>query len=269
MISMRKIMIAVFCSLSLLVCVAQGTLYPVNHENIDVYYAKYKYVYDFVGIKKFRGGKISRIRPELIRPLIHEPRRDSAYNHILDSLGHIDWNNDTVVMVMPDDDIGDIDLVKSKKGIVCLYSRGYGRIDDDYYYGTYGFQEYIDEGDSPTDSLFAKQDSIRVYSLLSFDFNSISNVLKYSLLFYPDYGCGHKYFVYRMVIDKGKIIDTKMLIVPDLFFWRSAPEDFPGQQHIDKGKTVRIEKYKKKEKELKNRIKAFFNKLNIFRDYIL
>ena len=137
-------------------------------------------------------------------------------------------------------------------------------IDDDYYHGMYDFQEYLDPGgDHPIPPCLAKQDSIRSYALLSFDFDVISNVLKYSIPF------ASKYFVYRVIIDKGKIIDTKMLIVPNQFFWRSTPEDFPGQQYINELKARSKEEEKKEERKLKNRIKAFFDRFNIFRDYRL
>ena len=248
---MKKLMTIVFCLLPLLMCMAQGALYPINHKNIDVFYAKYKNEYEFVGIKKFRG-KLCKIQPPIIIPPIHETRRYEAYNHLLDSIGHIDWNNDTVVMVIPEEEIGDIDLVKSKKGIVCLYSLGYDMIDDDYYHGMYDFQEYLNPGgDHPIPPYMAKQDTIRSYALLSFDFDVISNVLKYSFPF------ASKYFVYRVIIDKGKIIDTKMLIVPNQFCWRSTREDFPGQQFIDDMKAS-SKKERKIKRKPKNKIKVFF-----------
>ena len=247
-------MIIIFCLLPLLMCMAQSALYPINHKNIDVFYAKYRYEDEFVGIKKFRG-KLSRIRPQIIIPPIHETRRYEAYNHLLDSIGHIDWNNDTVVMVIPEEEIGDIDLVKSKKGIVCLYAKGYDMIDDDYYHGMYDFQEYLDPGgDHPSPPCLAKQDSIRSYALLSFDFDVISNVLKYSYSF----SFASKYFVYRVIIDKGKIIDTKMLIVPNQVYWRSTPEDFPGQQYIDELKARYKKERKKNKKKTKEQDKSIF-----------
>lgn len=247
---------------------AQGALYPIDHNNIDVFYAKYRYGYEFVGIKKFRG-KLSRIRPRIIRPLIHEPRRYAAYNHLLDSIGLIDWNSDTVVIVSGDVDVDNFDLIKSKKGTICLYSLGYDMIDDDYYYGLRDFQEYLHMcGDTPCPPDMVKQDSIRSYALLSFDFDVISNVLKYSSSTVSDF-YSNKYFVYRVAIKNGKIIDTKMLIVPKQWFWRSEPEDSPAQQATKQIEAEYKERAKKEERKLKNRIKAFFNRFNIFRDYNL
>lgn len=259
---MRKAML-LLCLLCLFGCFGKEALFPLDYGRMEIYYAKYKHAYtkydnagEFVDIRKFRGA-LNKIRPKIARPLIKEPRLDSAFNHLLDSIGLIDWSNDTVIIVMPDFEFHSSYMIKSKKGYVAIYGDSSSDfIDQDSSYGVSDIMQKpplfsVDE----VPAYLRASDSIMNYTLLSFDFDAISHVLRNSDPF------GGYYFVFRIKIREGKKIDMKMLIVRDQLHWRAGPNDFPRQDMYERMKQRRLEQNKKFEM---GKIRIFLKKIKDF-----
>lgn len=202
-------------------CLAVSGLFPLPTNGCPYKAPCYNDRYEFVDIKQFPSPKENYGD---WNPNIHHNSwgYDNILNHTLDSLNIINWESDTLTVLIDDNDIvssGQYTAIRSNSAAFLIY------IDIHKIPEVTPLKEYIDS----TKDVTLKMEVSNLYcTILSWDMGQIQNLLRFST---PPYDKTYK--AYHIIIKDHKIIHIEGLLFPEAYIWRLRAEDFPGQEKVE------------------------------------
>ena len=203
-------------------CLAVSGLFPLPTNGCPYKAPCYNDRYEFVDIKQFQSPKENFGD---WNPNIHPKSRgyDNILNHTLDSLNVINWESDTLTVLIDDNDIvssSQYTAIRSNSAAFMIY------IDIHKIPEVTPLKEYIDS----TEGVVLKMEVSNLYcTILTWDMGQIQNLFRFSI---PS-GDNITYNAYHIIIKDHKIINIEGLVFPLCFYWRLRAEDFPGQKEVE------------------------------------
>lgn len=229
----KTIILVLVLILTPLLCIANPSLYPIKDKNMIIMEAVFDDDCEFIGFRTYHGeNKLPKIKCGVNRPInisTNQQMADFRYNQILDSLGIINWNCDTLSIISSDYEnicFSITDVIKTTNKTIVL-SAYYDDISDQNVFKTSNFEDYLNF------TPIIASNRIKYNTLLSWDINKIHQLLHWSYGPFINRYTPVFYYIYHIIIKDGKIQSIKMIIIPEHFIWRLGPDDFPGQKQID------------------------------------
>ena len=203
-------------------CLAVYGLFPLPTNGCPYKAPCYNDRYEFVDIKQFPSPKENF--GDWNQNIHHNSwGYDNILNHTLDSLNVINWESDTLTVLIDDNDIvssGQYTAIRSNSAAFLIY------IDIHKIPKVTSLKEYIDSMKSFIDKV---NESNFYCTILSWDMGQIQNLFRFSI---PP-ACNITYKAYHIIIKDHKIITIEGLVFPLCFYWRLRAEDFPGQKEVE------------------------------------